>query len=406
MMEDNMKKRSGVRRYSGAIQSVMKKIALLILVCFAIRMLSELGVGKAFDSLLIKLGGNGRLARSIISFELGTSPDEIKNTSALEALSADTGLTVNLPENSSPEDLPDQLPESSPENYPDDKPMDSKPDGSGDTPVFQTSREENSSPAAAVADSVVIPLPGPSQEQPEMTAAIEVLNRTSHEIDINALLREAPAIELSADKPQVLIIHTHSSEAYSETSSSRTLDKDLNVIKVGKVLAEELRNQGLNVIHDTGIYDYPSYSGSYSRSLEAVKKYLNEYPEIQIVFDVHRDSMTLNDGSKYRTQYNLGEFSSAQVMLLVATGEAGLEHPNWKENLKFGLRLQKSMEDSYPGLARPLCISGERYNQHTVPGSILVEIGTDGNSIDEAVNAARLFAFTAAPVIKELTDSR
>ena len=159
-----------------------------------------------------------------------------------------------------------------------------------------------------------------------MTAAIEVLNRTSHEIDINALLREAPAIELSADKPQVLIIHTHSSEAYSETSSSRTLDKDLNVIKVGKVLAEELRNQGLNVIHDTGIYDYPSYSGSYSRSLEAVKKYLNEYPEIQIVFDVHRDSMTLNDGSKYRTQYNLGEFSSAQVMLLVATGEAGLEH--------------------------------------------------------------------------------
>ena len=259
-------------------------------------------------------------------------------------------------------------------------------------------------PSSVIADDIVIPAPGPAQEQPETPAAIQVLNRTSYNIDIDSFLMETPAITLSADKPQVLIIHTHSSEAYCETSSSRTLDRDLNVMKVGAVLAEELTAQGINVIHDTGIYDYPSYSGSYSRSLEAVENYLEKHPSIQIVFDIHRDSITLGDGTKYRTLYTLGDFSSAQVMLLVATGEAGLNHPNWKENLKFGLRLQKSMEDSYPGLARPLCISGERYNQHTAPGSILIEIGTDGNSIDEAVNAARLFASAAGPVIKELAE--
>lgn len=401
----NMKKRSGVRRYSAAIQSVMKKITMLILICFAIRMLSGLGAGKAFDSLLKKLGGNGSLVKNIISFELGASPEKTKNTSVLEKPSTEGSLSDASSEDNNPELFSAQSPEDSPQSYQNDNQPDSNPNESGEGLMFQDPQENNPPATAVVADNVVIFLPAPSQEQPEMPSAIEVLNRTSYKIDVDALLGEAPAIELSADKPQVLIIHTHSSEAYNETSSSRTLDRDLNVIKVGEVLAEELQNQGLNVIHDTGIYDYPSYSGSYSRSLEAVEKYLNKYPEIQIVFDVHRDSMSLSDGSKYRTEYTLGEFSSAQVMLLIATGEAGLEHPNWKENLKFGLRLQKSMEDSYPGLARPVCISSERYNQHTVPGSILIEVGTDGNSIDEAVNAARLFALTAEPVIRELINS-
>lgn len=400
-----MKKRSGVRRYSAAIQSVMKKIAMLILICFAIRMLSGLGAGKAFDSLLKKLGGNGSLVKNIISFELGASPEKTKNTSVLEKPSTEGSLSDASSEDNNPELFSAQSPEDSPQSYQNDNQPDSNPNESGEGLMFQDPQENNPPATAVVADNVVIFLPAPSQEQPEMPSAIEVLNRTSYKIDVDALLGEAPAIKLSADKPQVLIIHTHSSEAYNETSSSRTLDRDLNVIKVGEVLAEELQNQGLNVIHDTGIYDYPSYSGSYSRSLEAVEKYLNKYPEIQIVFDVHRDSMSLSDGSKYRTEYTLGEFSSAQVMLLIATGEAGLEHPNWKENIKFGLRLQKSMEDSYPGLARPVYISSERYNQHTVPGSILIEVGTDGNSIDEAVNAARLFALTAEPVIRELINS-
>ena len=123
---------------------------------------------------------------------------------------------------------------------------------------------------------------------------------------------------------------------------------------------------------------------------------LEENPGIRVVIDLHRDSL----GGR-RTEYLLPDGTeSAQVMLLLTTGENGLYHPSWRENLKLGLELQNRMELDYPGLARPLYLSPARYNQHLSPGALLVEVGTDANTLAEAKKAALLFAECLAQVLE------
>lgn len=237
-------------------------------------------------------------------------------------------------------------------------------------------------------------------------------NKTSYTIDIERLLAEPLAYTLKVGTPQVLILHTHGSEAYSqaggayeESDASRTTDKTKNVVQVGAVLADELSARGLTVLHDSELYDFPSYSGSYSRSLEAVEEYLRKYPTIKVVIDLHRDSATDENGKAFRTEYTAPDgSSSSQLMLIAATGEAGLSFPGWEENMKLALRLQQSMAGMYPGLARPILVSDQRYNQHAAPGYLLVEVGTDGNTLAEAETAAKLFADCMADVLGEIVE--
>jgi stage II sporulation protein P len=338
------------------------------------------------------LGESSDLIRSVLSFELGRLPDK---SAADEASGNDPDLSAG-PEESAPA-LSAFVPDGA-LFYPGESTLSEAPE-----PQPDASPLSSYAPSLATILAEYGPLPSPAS--PNMNTALsdlEILNKTSYDLDLNAFLQAKPAISLLRDQPQILILHTHSSEAYSETADSRTLDKNLSVIKVGDVLTEEFEAMGFNVIHIRDIYDYPSYSGSYNRSLEAVTACLAQNPTIQIVIDLHRDALTQSDGSKYRTEYLLDDIVAAQVMLIIATGEAGLDHPNWNENFKLGLRLQKSMTECYPGLARPLVLSGERYNQHTAPGSFIIEVGTDGNSIDEAIRAVRLFAKSAEPVIAEL----
>jgi stage II sporulation protein P len=229
-----------------------------------------------------------------------------------------------------------------------------------------------------------------------------ITNYTSYQPDWNKLLKSGWSYTLEKDSPQILIIHTHSCEAYTPEGTNtyeasdpyRTLDKTQSVIRVGDELAEALNNKGFIVLHDREMYDYPGYSGSYSRSLKAVEGWLEEYPTIRVVIDLHRDA--LDSGKK--TYYIRDGKKAAQVLLLLTTGEAGLYHPNWKENLKLGLELQTEMELLYSGLARPLCLSKERYNQQVCPGSFLLEVGTNLNTLEEALYGVRLFADCAAAV--------
>lgn len=229
-------------------------------------------------------------------------------------------------------------------------------------------------------------------------------NLTRSQPDIEALLEEGWRHELAADRPQILIIHTHSCEAYSASGSDsyaesdpfRTLDPEKSVIRVGAVLAEKLREAGFNVIHDDTLYDYPQYSGAYSRSQQATENWLEKYPAIRVVIDLHRDSAS----GGFRTEYTNGEVKTAQVMLLVTNGENGLYHPNWKENLKLALELQQEMDERYDGLARDLCLSPYRYNQQLCPGSLILEVGSDGNTLEEAESGVALFAECAGEVLK------
>ncbi|MFB0921196.1 MAG: stage II sporulation protein P, partial [Oscillospiraceae bacterium] len=129
---------------------------------------------------------------------------------------------------------------------------------------------------------------------------------------------------------------------------------------------------------------------------------LKKYPSISVVLDVHRDAIGDSD-VVYKTVAEADGKSCAQFMLLVGTGENGLEHPNWKENLKFALYLQSAVVAKYPSLPRPIALKKERYNQHLSTGYLILEVGSSGNTLSEALNAVRLFADAAAPALKELS---
>lgn len=243
----------------------------------------------------------------------------------------------------------------------------------------------------------------------DLSRDFAVHNRTAFDVDYAALAAAGPGLTLPADAPQVLIIHTHSSEAYTpddidryEASDPyRTEDKNYSVIRVGDALTEKLEESGLTVLHDRELYDYPSYTGSYNRSGAAVEKYLTDYPSIKIVIDLHRDALGSGD-VVYKTQAALSGKTSAQVMMLIGTGENGLPHPNWQENLKLALYLQDAMDGKYPGLARPIELVSERYNQQLSSGMMILEVGSSGNTLREALTAIDLFGDAAGPALAAL----
>ena len=242
-----------------------------------------------------------------------------------------------------------------------------------------------------------------------ITGGLTISNATSFDVDIPALMAEQMDVSLPSADPQILIIHTHGSEAYtpdgadrySVSDGSRTLDKEFNVIRVGDELCAALEANGLNVIHDRGIYDYPSYSGSYGRSAAAIESYLSEYPEIAIVIDLHRDALGSGD-TIYKTVANIDGEKSSQLMLLVGTGENGLSHPHWQENLKLALYLQSAVIDKHKTLARAVALKSERYNQQLTCGSLILEVGSAGNTLQEALCAVRLFADAISEPLKAL----
>ncbi|MCD8161859.1 MAG: stage II sporulation protein P [Clostridiales bacterium] len=230
-------------------------------------------------------------------------------------------------------------------------------------------------------------------------------------VDVSALLSGEMPLKLQSAEagPQILIMHTHTTEAYAmsgddvytETDTSRTTDEQYNMVRIGEEMKAVFEAWGLSVIHDTTTYDYPSYNGSYGRSLAGIQAYLEEYPTIAVVLDVHRDALIGSDGTAYATTTEIDGESVAQVMLVVGTNDSGLEHPNWTDNMAVAVRLQAAMLSLAPDLARDIDLRSQRFNQHLTTGSVLVEVGTSGNTLQEALAGARLFAQAAAAVYLE-----
>ena len=271
------------------------------------------------------------------------------------------------------------------------------------------------SPAAAAASAGPSGSPEPADDagadiiETTIYGGLSIKNSTSLDIDVGELVRLGPTQVLPRDGPQILIVHTHGSEAYTpdrfnqyeESDSFRTEDRDYNVIRVGDELASALESQGLSVLHDREIYDYPSYTGSYNRSGAAVEAYLEQYPGIAVVIDLHRDA--LGDGDVvYKTMAELDGQTSSQLMMLVGTGEGGLSHPEWEQNLRLALYLQQAVNAKYPTLARPVTVTQERYNQHLTTGSMILEVGSSGNTLQEALTAVRLYADAVGPALLKL----
>ncbi len=272
-------------------------------------------------------------------------------------------------------------------------------------------------PYTPLADS-----PSPSPSAPPVTdnsnivektfsgkyAAVSVDNKTNFTIDTSALLNAPVPIKQPGSDPLVLIVHTHSTESYTPsqnynytpTSNSRTTDKNYNIIRVGDEFEKGLRENGINVIHDTSLNDYPSYNGSYKKTLGVIEEYLKKYPSIQIVLDVHRDSMTASDGTKYKVSTEIDGKKCAQLMIVAGTSQGGLPHPDWRENLKLALKFQSKLNSDYNKIARPLSLRTERFNTHATKGSMIIEVGTDGNTLDEAILCASYASKSIADVIK------
>jgi stage II sporulation protein P len=227
-----------------------------------------------------------------------------------------------------------------------------------------------------------------------------ISNSTSHELSI-ADLQVPFAAELTEEAPQILILHTHGSEAYTPareegivwSGDHRTTDSRYNVVKVGDEMAEVFGQAGISVLHDRTLYDYPSYTGAYDRSLAAIQSYLAQYPSIRFILDVHRDAIEDGAGNQYKVVSDIdGVGAAAQLSIVVGSDGSGLNHPNWLENLRLAVAIQEETLDKYPTLMRPVLLRNSRYNQHATTGSLLVEVGAAGNSPEEAALAGRLFA--------------
>ena len=227
-----------------------------------------------------------------------------------------------------------------------------------------------------------------------------VKDTTGSGTDLAAELLEDPAVHLKGDgSVEVLLYHTHTSEAYMEEHlgfyytdmQTRTQNQDMGVVAVGEELKKALEAQGIGVVHDTTVND-TQFNGSYARSWEVLQNNLAQYPTIQVTIDLHRDSMTTQEGVKYKPTAAVNGRKAAQFMIVAgcdADGGWG-DFPDWRENLRLALRVQQSAAGLYPELARPLNFSNNKYNMNATKGSLLIEVGTEVSTVSEARYTGRL----------------
>lgn len=209
------------------------------------------------------------------------------------------------------------------------------------------------------------------------------------------------------DEPQVLIMHTHTTESYELTEKgyydeeyiSRSFDPQNSVVAVGEAIARELAEAGIAVVHDGTIHD-AQYTGAYERSLETVKEIMEEFPSIKIVLDIHRDAIE-DDGDRVSAVTEINGKKAAQVMIISAADDGTYNMPNYLENFHFACALQQSMESRYPTLTRPVLFQYCHYNQHVTTGSLLLEIGSHGNTIEQAVYTGELVGKALADLFLE-----
>ncbi len=239
---------------------------------------------------------------------------------------------------------------------------------------------------------------------------ILIRNETDFSVNTDEFLKSSLSVNMSGKGPKVLIIHTHTTESYSPEGavtyntgkSDRSLDEASNMIAVGETVKAVFEKYDISTIHDKTVHDHPSFNGSYASSLKTIESYLKKYPSICIVLDLHRDAFVYENGSKAKFVTRIDGKSTAQLMLVVGTNGGGLDHPHWRENMKLALQLQNSIVQKYPSLMRGVNLRKERFNGHTTKGSLIIEVGSSGNTLAEAKQGAALGAEEIAKFLNRL----
>lgn len=225
-------------------------------------------------------------------------------------------------------------------------------------------------------------------------------NQSGLQFDLENMLANPKRITAnSTDKPLVLIYHTHATEAFTQSNENkyepsgeqRTLDKTQNVVRLGTELCKILEKRGIKTIHLTDLHDYPSYNGSYGASLKNVSAVLKKHPSIKIAIDIHRDAIINPDGSLKKLTSEQNGKTAAKMMLVMGTNASGLQFDDWQEHLAYAVTLQSEIDTMHPNLMRPINLRKQRFNLHLSPASMLLEVGTSGNTLEEALYSINLF---------------
>ena len=230
---------------------------------------------------------------------------------------------------------------------------------------------------------------------------VKIKNQTDYE-----LTDEILTPDITIENKNIVIFHTHSCESYTsspkytytQTGNFRTTDLNYTVTRVGTELETYLKQYGYNVIHNTDYHDYPSYNGSYTKSLQTVESILQTTPS-DIIIDLHRDA--IGSRSDYAPTVKIGEEEAAQIMFVIGTNAGGLYHPNWQQNLKFAIKVQEKAEEMYPGLFKPIMITTSRYNQHTGKFANIMEVGATGNTLDQCLTSMKYLSNVMNEILRD-----
>ncbi|MBR3673787.1 MAG: stage II sporulation protein P [Clostridia bacterium] len=214
-----------------------------------------------------------------------------------------------------------------------------------------------------------------------------------NESDYN-LQNEITDLNVDFNKKDIIIFHTHTCESYTPTEQNqynstgnyRTTDLNYSVARVGDELENYLSNYGYTVVHDKSYHDYPAYNGSYNRSLVTVNNLLETYKSTDVVIDLHRDAIGDNT---YAPKVKIGDDYCARIMFVIGTDGGGLSHPNWRENLKFAMKVVQKGNELYPGLFKPVIVRNSRYNHQVSKAACIIEVGATGNTLEECLNSMK-----------------
>lgn len=241
---------------------------------------------------------------------------------------------------------------------------------------------------------------------------VHINNDTAFSVDTQNLPDDYPIEQIipfeDMDSPRVLVLHTHATESYTTNdapfypeseASPRSSDSTKNVVGIGKELTALLNGYGVPTVHCDRLHDEKSFLTAYKSASESIAEYLEKYPSISYVIDLHRDSIIRENNEKIKPVSNICGRKRAQLMFVIGTDASGASHPLWRNNLAVAIRLQEEMLKNYPTLVRPINLREARFNQQYTNGSFILEVGSCGNTYNEAMDSIQLFAVCFARAV-------
>ena len=217
-----------------------------------------------------------------------------------------------------------------------------------------------------------------------------VANATSYSVE-NYLDRAPSLPAFEQEGPAILLYHTHTTECYRNSQGiTNTTDESQNVVAVGKAMKKIFEDAGYQTIHLTEQMN-EDFSNAYPTARARVQEILKQNPSIKVVLDVHRDSIS-SGGIQYYPVTTVNGKEAAQIMIVCGTEEKGMSHPNWDENFTYALALSRKMGSLYGQLSRPVNLRGDRFNTHFTPHTLLLEVGSSANTLEQAIYGGELCA--------------